>query len=79
MYKNIYRNMTMEDLNRKSKYFPERIELHALSGSGDTSVGFEYDDIRLARNACVTMRNYVRRVNVPLVISQRRNFMIAHK
>ena len=79
MYKNIYRNMTMGDFNRHSKYFPERVELHALSGSDDTSVGFEYDDSRLAMNACVTMRKYVRRVNMPVTISQRRNFMIATK
>lgn len=79
MYKNIYRNMTTGDFNRHSKYAPERIELHNFNGSDDQSIGFEYEDCRQANCAAVMLRKYTKRINMPVVISQRRSFVIAHR
>lgn len=76
MYKNIYHNMTIGDLNRHSKYAPERIELHNFNGSDSQSVGFEYEDARQAMNACAMIKLYAKRVSMPVVARQRHNFVI---
>lgn len=79
MYKNIYRNMTTGDFNRHSKYFPERLELHSFNGSADKTVGFEYENVRQAYNACNMLKLYAKRVSMPVNICQRRSFVIASK